>query len=181
MSPGLHWNPSLWTLMPDVILRGGKWFRNLQNRCRSTHFQSNAISRAKYIPAFILLIRRKNNLHFFISEAVWNESRMEGSRWKGQKTEGRLETVGSWRTDEKHWANFIKVIHHKCARHAHTLTHWPTRNDMPRRATRWAAIISEANNSPFQFSPQTKQKPRAQRKHASYYHVSNSWVTTTLI
>lgn len=65
----LNWNQSLWTLMSDVILQG-KIIQEFPNLCHSIHFQSNAISKAKHIHAFILLIRRKNNFYFFISEAV---------------------------------------------------------------------------------------------------------------
>lgn len=91
INQGLNWNRSLWTPMPDVIL----WENMIQefpNLCHSIHFQSNAISKAKHIPAFILLIRRKNNLHLFISEAVWNETRI---KWRGSGKGTRHRELGN--------------------------------------------------------------------------------------
>lgn len=109
----------------DVILRRNT-IQEFPNMCHSIHFQSNAISKAKHVPAFILLIRRKNNLHLFISEAMWNERRIKELLRKGHKTE-RWETAGCKWKDEKLWAHFIKPIHHKCAAcrrmYAHTHTH----------------------------------------------------------
>lgn len=92
-SQGLHWNQSLWTLMPDVILWGEKWFRNF--KIYVTLFTSHLMqSASQAYPCFHAFDQKEKQftLFHFRGSVKWKQNK--GESVERAKDRERWETVG---------------------------------------------------------------------------------------